>query len=232
MASAKASDPQTWNRYAYTLNNPLRYVDPDGLEVPDDCVQDPECTIAVKINVIYDYTVNKRQGLTEQQKQRFEEDQIAKAQKEYGTSNIKLDVTYTAGTYTVDANGELRGVIGLNPDSLNLLVSTGTPSGKAGVSAADRYTGTALTIININRVRDLNIFLFATNTTVHEFGHQFLGHVYLPKPSDLGEFWRETVVDWYVLKQADGFSQQSFREGLAPRRYAAPLNPEAIKPRQ
>ena len=67
MASAKASDPQTWNRYAYTLNNPLRYVDPDGLEVPDDCVQDPECTIAAKINVIYDYTVNKRQGLTEQQ---------------------------------------------------------------------------------------------------------------------------------------------------------------------
>ena len=31
MASAKASNPQTWNRYAYALNKPLRYVDPDGL---------------------------------------------------------------------------------------------------------------------------------------------------------------------------------------------------------
>lgn len=25
-------NPQKWNKYAYTLNNPLRYVDPDGLE--------------------------------------------------------------------------------------------------------------------------------------------------------------------------------------------------------
>jgi RHS repeat-associated protein len=26
-------DPQRWNRYAYSLNNPLRYVDPDGRQV-------------------------------------------------------------------------------------------------------------------------------------------------------------------------------------------------------
>jgi hypothetical protein len=25
-------NPQKWNRYAYTINNPLGYVDPDGLE--------------------------------------------------------------------------------------------------------------------------------------------------------------------------------------------------------
>jgi RHS repeat-associated protein len=29
--SGRLEIPQSWNRYAYTLNNPLRYVDPDGL---------------------------------------------------------------------------------------------------------------------------------------------------------------------------------------------------------
>jgi RHS repeat-associated protein len=29
----KVRDPQSWNRYAYTRNNPLKYVDPDGQQV-------------------------------------------------------------------------------------------------------------------------------------------------------------------------------------------------------
>jgi YD repeat-containing protein len=32
MASARALNPQSWNRYIYVLNNPLRYTDPFGLQ--------------------------------------------------------------------------------------------------------------------------------------------------------------------------------------------------------
>ena len=35
MGSAIVADPQSFNRYTYVLNNPLRYVDPDGLSVDD-----------------------------------------------------------------------------------------------------------------------------------------------------------------------------------------------------
>ena len=59
MASARATDPQTWNRYTYTLNNPLRFVDPNGLEVPESCAKDPNCTIKIKVNVIYDQKANR-----------------------------------------------------------------------------------------------------------------------------------------------------------------------------
>jgi len=30
MDSARLRNPQSWNRYAYTIDNPLSYVDPDG----------------------------------------------------------------------------------------------------------------------------------------------------------------------------------------------------------
>lgn len=34
-AGADPTDPQSWNRYAYVQNNPLKYVDPDGEQVVD-----------------------------------------------------------------------------------------------------------------------------------------------------------------------------------------------------
>lgn len=35
MASARAINPKSWNRYTYVLNNPLKLVDPEGLSPQD-----------------------------------------------------------------------------------------------------------------------------------------------------------------------------------------------------
>jgi len=48
-ASAKRVDPQTMNRYTYALNNPLRYVDPDGLDSWDELTRRKQSLIKKKL---------------------------------------------------------------------------------------------------------------------------------------------------------------------------------------
>jgi hypothetical protein len=61
MASAVSTDPQSWNRYSFVLNNPLRYVDPDGMmaEPWDQLTSEQQEKIASKLNI--------QQGQTAQQ---------------------------------------------------------------------------------------------------------------------------------------------------------------------
>lgn|GEM_PF-2333896 len=40
--SGRPSEPQSWNRYSYTLNNPLRYTDPLGMYVWGNCTGDAD----------------------------------------------------------------------------------------------------------------------------------------------------------------------------------------------
>jgi uncharacterized protein RhaS with RHS repeats len=46
LAAADPANPQSWNRYAYVLNNPAAFIDPLGLDDCDSPLQ-PKCTVNV-----------------------------------------------------------------------------------------------------------------------------------------------------------------------------------------
>ena len=83
------SQPQRWNDYAYCLNNPLRYIDPDGF--------DP---LVVNLNVIYDKNANYRA----EEKLAFANSYVAQLQQDFGHLDIIFNVTYREGTATNIAN--------------------------------------------------------------------------------------------------------------------------------
>jgi RHS repeat-associated protein len=63
-ASAKRRNPQTWNRYTYGLNNPLRYTDPDGEDPGDVYMRTTIKTTEITVQEVYKGQITQQAKVT------------------------------------------------------------------------------------------------------------------------------------------------------------------------
>jgi len=84
--------PQSWNRYAYTLNNPLRYIDPTGLyEWAADCKKgDSKCE--AQRQWFRDALAKMRQALEKSDPKSQEYRDLLRVSKLYGDENKRTGI--------------------------------------------------------------------------------------------------------------------------------------------
>jgi len=144
LSSGNIHDPQTWNRYSYTLNNPLKYTDPFGLYVFHKSVDKEQ---REKFNA----ALEKAKEILKQYKEGSKEyNQLKRALNSYGAPGEKNGVTIYAeatsgkGTQATTAtagalrNGMQDTRVTINPDSFQSedLVAT---VAHEGAHVADGY---------------------------------------------------------------------------------------------
>ncbi len=88
-----------------------------------------------------------------------------------------------------------------------------------------------MTSLRVNDLYSTNWFA-SSATTEHEPGHQFLGDPFNINRNFFTNLATDTDIDAQNTFQSLGVSQSGYREGLEPRRYAVPANPEVDKPQK
>jgi RHS repeat-associated protein len=152
------SSAQHWNRYIYTMNNPLRYVDPDGFD-----------TIVVGVDIVWDKDAKYTQEEKDQIKKRYLDD----ANKRLSQLDIVLVVmSETTGTAT-NLNNKDRSIDGYSKDNENVFFTkNGLSMPSTEVTRADQASTFILTSQNnllTSGEHDTDSDLLA-HGTLHVFG--------------------------------------------------------------
>ena len=140
LSSGRVEDPQTWNRYAYVLNNPLYYIDPDGLYectgTKDQCTALRDSLTGAKNRLV---DIAKQYGKNSDEYKKTE-----RALNSYGCESKGGNCVDANGKTVLDANGKaVKDTSGISVDfKLNGAGATTSLNGKTiNISFTKSFSG-------------------------------------------------------------------------------------------
>jgi RHS repeat-associated protein len=190
MSSGKPSSPQSWNRYGYTLNNPLILVDPSGLYVCK--AEKQECE---------QFEAALQKG----------KDSLKKIEEKYGKDSKQYKKAERAfGVY--GKAGEKNGVFIFSKEGNG--VGRTSVSGIAGAKTGENPTGQT---INVTFDPDLFEDDYFAQAIIHEGSHAADGSDWVKSgfKDSMNPSWFKLEYDAYyldsVLAEAEGVISMSLR---------------------
>lgn len=123
MSTGSVYNPQTWNRYSYTLNAPLKYTDPSGMYICDGT--EKQCKNIEKGIEIAQAALKKLDPKSDEYKA------LDRALKTYGAAGVDNGLVIKFGATTTGAPAETTGIIHEDPNNLgNKLITADNPTGR------------------------------------------------------------------------------------------------------
>ena len=151
LSSATIYNPQTWNRYSYALNNPLKYTDPTGLYICNGT--DSECQQFTQS--LKDVTAAR----DSYKKGSDEYNQLNSALTAYGKAGVDNGVTVAFGAIASGAAGNTD--VGVNVDANGSKIVTATNPTGQNISVT----------IDLSQNTSVNGFNRLAVTAAHEGSH-------------------------------------------------------------